>query len=116
MTPTLIDVLYLPDDGGFPFALSSSRNMPGFAVTFTFEKAFSTSFDAEAAVLRRLAEACEELGGRVHLVKNVDVGAAQVEIEYTAGLAQMRDARRESGAATLVSNEFMTRVLGRDAE
>jgi decaprenylphospho-beta-D-ribofuranose 2-oxidase len=116
ISPTLIDVLFLPDDGGSSFALSSSRDMPGFAVTFTFEKALSTSFEAEKKVLQKLAIECESLDGRVHLVKNVDVDSAHVAREYGEGLADMQRARLAINATTTVGNEFLGRVLGLDKE
>ena len=37
LTPTLHDVLFLPKDSPFPFLLSASADLPGFAVTYAFE-------------------------------------------------------------------------------
>jgi decaprenylphospho-beta-D-ribofuranose 2-oxidase len=111
VSPTLIDVLYLPDDGGDRFLLSSSFQMPGFAVTFTFEDPFSASFEDERRALGSLVSKCQELGGRVHLVKNVDATAKQVMAMYGQRVDEMALERTRRGATARVSNDFMKKVL-----
>lgn len=113
LSPTLLDVLYLPDEGPDSFALSSSRRLPGYAVTFTFEKLWSTRFDREEAALAEIADRCHRRGGRVHLVKNVCAPASLVEAEYAEGVAQMDDVRRKTGARDRLYNGFLRRVLPR---
>jgi decaprenylphospho-beta-D-ribofuranose 2-oxidase len=113
LSPTLIDVLYLPDEGPDSFALSSSRRLPGYAVTFTFEKLWSTRFAREEAALSEIAVRCDKRGGRVHLVKNVCAPDGLVEAEYAAGVTQMDDARRKTGARDRLYNAFLHRVLPR---
>jgi decaprenylphospho-beta-D-ribofuranose 2-oxidase len=111
ISPTLIDVLYLPDDGGDRFLLSSSWRLPGFAVTFTFENPLSTAFVREREAMRSLVSTCKELGGRVHLVKNVDATGEEVEEMYRDRLADMAAERERVGATARVGNDFMERVL-----
>jgi decaprenylphospho-beta-D-ribofuranose 2-oxidase len=113
LTPTLLDVLYLPDESGDSFALSSSRRLPGYAVTFTFEKLWSTRFQQEEDALSEIADVCDKLGGRVHLVKNVCAPAGLVETQYAAGVAQMDAVRRKTGARNRLYNGFLRRVLPR---
>lgn len=113
LSPTLLDVLYLPDEGPDSFALSSSRRLPGYAVTFTFEKLWSTRFDREEAALAEIAARCDARGGRVHLVKNVCAPAGLVEKEYSAGVTRMDDVRRKTGARDRLYNGFLRRVLPR---
>jgi decaprenylphospho-beta-D-ribofuranose 2-oxidase len=113
LTPTLIDVLYLPDERDDSFALSSSRHLPGYAVTLTFEKLWSTRFAKEEAALSDIADLCDRLGGRVHLVKNVCAPDGLVEREYGAGVAQMDAVRRKTGAHDRLYNGFLRRVLPR---
>jgi decaprenylphospho-beta-D-ribofuranose 2-oxidase len=113
LTPTLIDVLYLPDEGGDSFALSSSRQLPGYAVTLTFEKLWSTRFASEEAALSEIADACDKRGGRVHLVKNVYAPAGLVDAQYAAGITKMDAVRRKTGAWDRLYNGFLRRVLPR---
>jgi decaprenylphospho-beta-D-ribofuranose 2-oxidase len=113
LTPTLIDVLYLPDEGGDSFALSSSRKLPGYAVTLTFEKLWSTRFQSEEATLSEIADVCDKRGGRVHLVKNVCAPDGLVEAQYAVGIAQMDTVRRKTGAHHRLYNGFLRRVLPR---
>jgi decaprenylphospho-beta-D-ribofuranose 2-oxidase len=113
LTPTLIDLLYLPEESSDSFALSSSRELPGYAVTFTFEKLCSTRFPKEEAALSEIARACHQRGGRVHLVKNVCAPDGLIEAEYATGVAKMDDVRRKTGARDRLYNGFLRRVLPR---
>jgi FAD/FMN-containing dehydrogenase len=112
LSPTLIDVLYLPDEVDDSFPLSSSRNLPGFAVTFTFEKLLSARFTKVESALRDLVEICHKgFRGRISLVKNVYAKEATVKAMYSTGIAEMRRVREANGAKGLLSNDFMARVL-----
>jgi decaprenylphospho-beta-D-ribofuranose 2-oxidase len=113
LSPTLLDVLYVPDEADDAFALSSSRDLPGYAATFTFEKLLSASFPAEERALAELAEVCHSRGGRVSLVKNVSADPATIDRMYAGGIGMMQAARQRTGAAGRVSNAFLRRVLGR---
>ncbi|HEX8796863.1 MAG TPA: FAD-binding protein [Polyangiaceae bacterium] len=113
LSPTLLDVLYMPDEGADSFALSSSRRLPGYAVTFTFEKLWSTRFAREEAALSELAVRCDERGGRVHLVKNVCAPDGLVAGQYAEGVTRMDDVRRKTGARDRLYNGFLRRVLPR---
>ena len=113
LTPTLIDVLYLPEESGDSFALSSSRKLPGYAVTLTFEKLWSTRFPKEEAALSEIAELCDRHRGRVHLVKNVCAPDGLVDAQYAEGIAKMDAVRRKTGARDRLYNGFLRRVLPR---
>jgi hypothetical protein len=80
-------------------------------VTFTFENPLSTAFVREREAMRSLVSTCKGLGGRVHLVKNVDATGAEVEEMYRDRLADMAAERARVGATVRVSNDFMERVL-----
>ena len=108
---TLLDILYLPDEADDAFPLSSSRDLPGFAVTLTFEKLLSTRFKKEESALRDIAELCAKLGGRIHLTKNVCADPEIIAKMYETGIAEMRCARAASHAEQRLSNDFMVRVL-----
>ncbi len=111
LSPTLIDVLYLPDDANDRFSLSSSRDIPGFAVTLTFEKLASSRFEQEELAMRAIVEKCLPPRGRVSLVKNVCADPADIERMYQEGIAEMKRVREANGAKGLLSNDFMVRVL-----
>ena len=113
LSPTLLDILYLPDEADDAFALSSSSDLPGYAVTFTFEKLLSSRFDREEAALSEIADLCAEYGGRVHLVKNVCARPEVIEKMYRAGIDEMEAARRDTGAVHQLDNGFLRRVLRR---
>ena len=113
LSPTLLDILYLPDEADDAFALSSSSDLPGYAVTFTFEKLLSSRFDREEAALSEIADLCAEYGGRVHLVKNVCARPEVIEKMYRAGIDEMEAARRDTGAVHRLDNGFLRRVLRR---
>jgi FAD/FMN-containing dehydrogenase len=109
LVPALIDVLYLPQDGpggeAGPWLLSSTRHGAGFKVTFTFQRVSSAPFDREDAFLRSMAGLAAELGGRVHLTKNVVAGPGVVSAMYREDLEEMR-----AFAAPELMNEFAERI------
>jgi hypothetical protein len=111
VSTSLIDVLYLPEDVG-NFDLSASEQLPGLAVTFTFENPLSVAFTKEKRVLHLLAGICvKDYGGRVSLVKNVDADDAQVATMYKSGIDRMKTKRAYNEIEGWISNEFMGRVL-----
>jgi hypothetical protein len=107
--PALIDVLYVPPD--YEFALSSSRALHSFAVTFTFERLTSFDFTAEDRILYQLSETCHALRGRVHLVKHVITEPATIERMYEEGLTELRLVRARHGLVGKLENGFSARVL-----
>ena len=108
---TLLDVLYLPDEADDCFPLSSSRDLPGFAVTLTFEKLLSSRFVKEEQALRDIVAICAKLDGRIHLAKSVCADRDVIARMYEKGIAEMRRVRARSGAEERLSNDFMVRVL-----
>ncbi len=113
LEPTLTDILYLPDDAGENFCLSSSNHLPGFAVTFTFERVLSTDFSAEEDTLAAIADECHRFGGRVHLVKTVSARAELIENMYADGLNRLDQVRRRHNSERELVNDFARRVLPR---
>jgi decaprenylphospho-beta-D-ribofuranose 2-oxidase len=109
LVPALVDLLYVAADA--EFSLSSSRDLPSLAVTFTFERLTSSVFTREEEILRQLSQHCEQAGGRVHLVKQVFAEAPLIERMYRDGLAELRRARTRAGAVGGLHNEFLERVL-----
>ena len=113
LSPALIDVLYVPDDGSDDFLLTSNYDLAGFAVTYTFEKVFSKKFPEVEAFFRELSKVVrkEPFHGRVHLVKNVHADVKLLEEMYRPRLVEMATIRRREGVTDLLQNDFMQRVL-----
>jgi decaprenylphospho-beta-D-ribofuranose 2-oxidase len=109
LEPALIDILYVPQDTD-GFLLSSSRELEGFAVTFTFER-LVRSIDREKAALERLSEVCAGVDGRVHLVKNVCADRRTIANMYADPINLLRAIREKYGAAAFLANGFSQRVL-----
>ena len=75
-------------------------------MTFTFENPLWTAFVREREAMRSLVSTCKALGGRVHLVKNVDATGEEVEEMYRDRLADLALAERARvGATARVSNQ-----------
>ncbi len=110
LLPPLIDVLFLPDDSGEGFALSSNRAGPGFAVTLTFEAPFRTDFPDEEQACVAISQLCASVGGRVHLVKNVFADAPAIATMYAGGIAELRALRAKHDPTGTLSSAFLERV------
>ncbi len=111
LDPTLIDVLYLPDDAKEGFALSSNHDLSGYAVTLTFEDLWSTAFTKEDEALGELSTLCRQMGGRVHLVKNVFARAEDLSGMYAWGVDKLRALKAEYDPDHVLSSAFLRRVL-----
>ena len=94
--------------------MSSSRNLPSLAITFTFERLVGTRLDDEEQVCRELSATCDRLGGRVHLVKQVFAEAGTVRGMYGDIVQEAAEIRRRIGAQHVLRNEFLERTLRLD--
>lgn len=111
MRPTLIDVLYLPADD---FMLSATRGLDGFAVTLTFSELDKDGWEPLQERLRALSAVCHELGGRVHLVKDVVAEQPLLEAMYGGAFAELRALKRQYDPLGVLENAFYDRVFGED--
>jgi decaprenylphospho-beta-D-ribofuranose 2-oxidase len=109
--PTLIDVLYIPNDANEGFVLSSNHALSGYAVTLTFEDLWSPDFPEEDRMLARLSEVCERTGGRVHLVKNVRASTATLARMYAWGVERLKALKEKVDPGHLLTSAFLRRVL-----
>jgi CRP-like cAMP-binding protein/FAD/FMN-containing dehydrogenase len=107
----LVDSLYLPPDE--PFALSSTRDGGGYAVTLTYEG--NLDFPKLVLELERLSADLALEGGRVHLVKNVFASPDVMCDSYANGLAQWRRAKAEWDPEGRFGSAFLRRVFGEGA-
>jgi decaprenylphospho-beta-D-ribofuranose 2-oxidase len=108
MRPTLIDVLYLPPD---EFLLSSTRRMGGYAVTLSFAERNGSHWDKLRARLRQLSKRCLELGGRVHLVKNVEVEPEDLWKMYGDAFDEFLALKERLDPKGVIGNEFFDRIF-----
>jgi decaprenylphospho-beta-D-ribofuranose 2-oxidase len=111
LDPTLIDVLYIPDDANEGFALSSNHGISGYAVTLTFEDLWSVAFTEVDRVLTELSTSCLAMGGRVHLVKNVFACSSDLSLMYAWGVAKLKGLKALYDPGYVLSSAFLRRVL-----
>jgi decaprenylphospho-beta-D-ribofuranose 2-oxidase len=107
--PTMIDVLYLPADD---FLLSANRAMCGYAVTLSWADQNGKSWEKLSVLLRELSGRCRELGGRVHLVKNVEATPADLAAMYGPAFERFLALKRRYDPRGILRNEFFDRVFG----
>lgn len=107
----LIDVLYLPDDANEGFVLSSNHGISGYAITITFEDPLRASFPEEEAAYEELTQICADMGGRVHLVKNVFARPETMEQSYAWGVDRVAALKAKYDPERMLSNGWVRRVL-----
>ena len=111
LTPTLLDVLFLPRDE--PFILSSTAGGPGFAVSYAFETSRRSRLDGAREAFNELADLLwEDFGGRVHLVKNVFASKQTLAKMYGEGAERFFALKSELDPAGILRNDFLERTLG----
>lgn len=108
MRPTLIDVLYLPAD---EFLLSACRGQDGYAVTLSFTERDGRNWETLRARLRELSKRCLELGGRVHMVKNVEADASVLWKMYGDAFERFLWLKKKWDPKGLIGNEFFDRIF-----
>jgi hypothetical protein len=109
MRPTLIDLLYLPADD---FLLSANRGMDGYAVTITFAERDGVGWDTLKERLRALSEICNAMGGRVHMVKNVEAEGKVLREMYGDAFTKFLALKAKYDPRGLLENDFFDRVFG----
>jgi FAD/FMN-containing dehydrogenase len=109
LVPTMLDVMFAPQDEGF--LLSPSDRLDGYAVSF----AFDTSNEATRARAREFliwaTKRCRAIGGRLSLVKNVCADAADIAAMYGDHLDRFLALTQRLDPHGLLHNEFFDRVL-----
>lgn len=108
MRPTLIDVLYLPAD---EFLLSASRGQGGYAVTLSFTELDGRGWETLRARLRELSKRCLELGGRVHMVKNVEADSPVLWKMYGDAFDRFLWLKQKWDPKGMIGNEFFDRIF-----
>ncbi len=113
MRPTLMDVLYLPADD---FILSATRGLAGYAVTLAFSERDEDGWDTLQARLEALSRTCHDLGGRVHLIKDVVAPQPLLEEMYGGAFAEFLALKRRYDPHGVLENAFFERVFGAQVE
>jgi decaprenylphospho-beta-D-ribofuranose 2-oxidase len=113
LTPTIHDVLFLPKDSPFPFLLSASADLSGFAVSYAFETSDQAEQERVKAAFREMAEVLrEKFGGRVYLVKNVFAERSTLAAMYGEHAVDFFRLKRELDPDGLLRNDFLERTFG----
>jgi decaprenylphospho-beta-D-ribofuranose 2-oxidase len=109
LTPTLIDIMFVPKDEGF--LLSSSSHLSGYGITY----AFDTSNEATRARAREFliwaTRRCRAIGGRVSLVKNVCADPDDLAAMYSDNVERFLAIKRRLDPDGLIHNQFLDRVF-----
>jgi decaprenylphospho-beta-D-ribofuranose 2-oxidase len=111
LTPTLLDVLFLPKD--LPFLLSASAAGPGFAVSYAFETSNANTIARTKEAFIELADILwDEYRGRVYLVKNVHAKQSTLLEMYGLNAVRFFRLKRDLDPEGLLRNEFLERTFG----
>lgn len=107
--PVIFDVLYLPSDD---VLLSANRGMCGYAVTLTYADRDGRVWARLSTQLRELSRLVVKLGGRVHLVKNVEADARDLYSMYGAAFDRFLQLKGRYDPEGILRNDFFDRVFG----
>lgn len=111
MRPALIDVLYLPADD---FLLSAGNGMDGYAITLSFARRDAEGWETLRARLTELSKRCAELGGRVHLVKNVEADPDDLARMYGDAFEKFLALKHRCDPRGSIRNSFFERIFRAD--
>jgi hypothetical protein len=107
--PFSIDLLHLKGDDGL---LSATRDLAGFAVTITFADHDAENWPAIQQVFMALSHDLLGLGGRVHLVKNVEMDRADLHKMYREGFVEFKKVKDRLDPHGIFSSAFYDRYFG----
>jgi decaprenylphospho-beta-D-ribofuranose 2-oxidase len=107
--PAMIDALCLPEDEGF--LLSSTRALPGYAVSIAFESLNDEKIARVTRCLEELSNICGAMGGRVHLTKNVLARPDDVRAMYAGVLESFFAVKAKYDPHAIVSSGFIEELF-----
>lgn len=105
------DVLVIPREEDS--VLSSSPDFDAFMVSVAFEESAPPVVARVRACLEGLSRRCLEIGGRVHLSKNVYASPEVLEAMYAPALDTFFEQKRRTDAAGILCNGFLERLFPR---
>jgi hypothetical protein len=106
--PFSVELTHLGHDDGF---LSATRDLTGFAVTITFADHDEREWPFIQQVLMALSHDLLALGGRVHLVKNVEIGPDDLRAMYAEGFREFKKVKDRLDPFGIFSSEFYRRYF-----
>ena len=111
VTPTLQDLLYLPQD--LPFYLSATPKAPGFAVSYAFDTSDPQEIELVTQAFVELSDTLRRAPyrGRVYLVKNVRANRATIKAMYGADLEGFLAVKGRHDPRSILRNGFFDRLL-----
>jgi FAD binding domain/D-arabinono-1,4-lactone oxidase len=106
--PFSVDLLHIGPDKAF---LSATRDLYGFAVTITFADHDAQQWPMIQQVFMALTNDLLMLGGRVHLVKNVEADRADIQAMFGPGILALRAVKKRLDPRGIFSSEFYERYF-----
>lgn len=108
LAPSLFDIVPIPADD---ILMSASRGLDGFAVSVAFEDLNRRTILELHRQLQAASAACAELGGRVHLVKNVYATPEQLYAMYTDAMERFLRLKAQLDPEGILHNSFFERIF-----
>ncbi len=106
LTPTLQDVLFLPED--LSFCLSPNARSPGFAVSYAFETSNPAKITRVKRAFTDLADLLwNRFGGHVSMVKCVYVDPDTLQNMYRSGADEFFHLKRQLDPDCILRNQFL---------
>lgn len=109
LSPNLFDILYVPEDS---FLMSANNGLAGYAVSIAFEDLTAKHIVLLKQELAAISDRCLQLGGRVHLVKNVYATTEQLSTMYHHTRDRFLALKQECDPEGVLKNHFFTRIFG----
>lgn len=106
--PQATDVLFLPAVHG---VLSPNRDLHALTISFAFEAVIGGRADLIRRALRKVSKVCADLGGRVHLGKNVYVEPSDLARMYGSSLKEFREIKAELDPDGVFTSAFWEEVV-----
>jgi decaprenylphospho-beta-D-ribofuranose 2-oxidase len=111
LTPTLLDVLFLPRDERFPLSMTADR--AGFAVTYAFETNNKGRLARAKEAFASLADDLwADYQGRVYLVKNVCASKATLAAMYGPNADKFFEIKQNVDPHCILRNGFLEMTFG----
>ena len=109
--PAMIDTLCLQADEGF--ILSSTNGMSGYTLSIAFESLNDDKIERITKCMKQLTKRCLEMGGRIHLTKNVLADPDDVRAMYADALVPFFAVKKKYDPEGLIGNAFIERLFVR---
>jgi decaprenylphospho-beta-D-ribofuranose 2-oxidase len=112
LSPTLVDVLFLPEDDRFLLSATEARS--GFVVSFAFETSNAKKHEKIKQAFKDLSDDLwADFGkGRVYLVKNVHVNEGMLATMYGQNAKDFFELKKAMDPQCLLRNDFLDRTFG----